>query len=750
MIDIRDLVYEYPSVRALKGVSLHVAPQTITALVGPNGAGKTTLLRCLAALEPPYSGSVTIDGLDTRTAPREIHARLGYLPDFYGLYDALNVRRVLNYAARSRGIAPALVASAVEKAVERVGLMDRLEAKAGELSRGLRQRLAIAQAIVHEPRVLLLDEPAAGLDPQARRDLSALLLTLKDGGMTLVVSSHILAELEDYCTEMIIIEDGLVVGGQAVKVRDVERPRYMLEIATARSDLRDFLSARAGVDVIEADQHQECGGARQTDPRPAGGGLRGVELRGIHQGAGRRLFQTGGAGDMNPEFQRNLWLELTPRRMVLMAGVLALVFFAAALTDGTVSGPGDAARWLYYLIVVVWGTRNAARSVVGEIRDRTWDVQRLSSLGADTMTWGKLFGATIYNWFGGAICLAVILADLFGTRGVAVTLIELVYYLAIGVIAQAAALLASLIAAGRRQSHSQLEVFVYQAAGLAAAIAVYLVWASADPAGSTLTDKAPADIIVWWGLALDARAFLLLSLAIFTAWTLTGCVRQMRLELKMRNGPWVWLGFLLFIGIYVAGFDAWLSQNGVLNHLDAIARRLLLAGTTFAALAYLMALLEPKDRVHYRWLGSAFARLRFGSVLGGLQGWMTAALATLGVGTVLFFWLGQTSTPADQATICAMLGFLSRDMAIIVLASTTARRRNGDFAAVAILFALYVLLPAIVKGLNYETWLIFFFPRAGDPVWLSPALAWSEAVLMILLAVGGLALPEEKVRAAHA
>ncbi|MGA7673433.1 MAG: ABC transporter ATP-binding protein [Rhizomicrobium sp.] len=255
MIEVRDLVYEYPSVRALKGISLHVAPQTITALVGPNGAGKTTLLRCLAALEPPYSGRVTIDGLDTLQAPRAIHARLGYLPDFYGLYDALSVRRVLNYAARARGIAPALVAGAVEKAAGHVGLLDRLEARAGELSRGLRQRLAIAQAIVHEPRVLLLDEPAAGLDPQARRDLSVLLLMLKDAGMTLVVSSHILAELEDYCSEMIIIEAGLIVGGQAIKVRDVERPRYILEVATARSDLREFLAVRAGVDVIEADDY---------------------------------------------------------------------------------------------------------------------------------------------------------------------------------------------------------------------------------------------------------------------------------------------------------------------------------------------------------------------------------------------------------------------------------------------------------------------------------------------------------------
>ena len=178
MIEVENLVYEYPTARALKGVSLRVAAQTITALVGPNGAGKTTLLRCLAALEDPYSGKVRIGGLDTVERPREIHATLGYLPDFYGLYDDLTVRRCLSYAARSHGIGSAMVAAAVEKAAGRVSLLDRLESKAGELSRGLRQRLAIGQSIVHEPHVLLLDEPAAGLDPQARRDLSTLLIAL--------------------------------------------------------------------------------------------------------------------------------------------------------------------------------------------------------------------------------------------------------------------------------------------------------------------------------------------------------------------------------------------------------------------------------------------------------------------------------------------------------------------------------------------------------------------------------------------
>jgi ABC-2 type transport system ATP-binding protein len=255
MIEVQSLVYEYPSMRALKGVSLAVGSGTITALVGPNGAGKTTLLRCLAALEQPYSGKVAIDGLDTVQSPREIHAKLGYLPDFYGLYDDLTVRRCLTYAARSHGIAPAAAAAAVETAAKRVGILDRLETRAGELSRGLRQRLAIGQAIVHEPRVLLLDEPAAGLDPQARRDLSALLVSLKETGMTLVVSSHILAELEDYSTEMIIMENGRVAGGRPIKVRDDERPRYLIEISTPRADLKDFLSSRAGVDLIEADEH---------------------------------------------------------------------------------------------------------------------------------------------------------------------------------------------------------------------------------------------------------------------------------------------------------------------------------------------------------------------------------------------------------------------------------------------------------------------------------------------------------------
>jgi len=251
MIDIRDLVFEYAGQRALDGVSLAIAQGQITALVGPNGAGKTTLLRCMAALETPYSGSVAIDGLDTRVHPRRVHARLGYLPDFFGLYDALSVRRCLLYAARAHGIGPGEAAGAAEAAAARVGLSNRMEQLAGALSRGLRQRLAIGQAIVHSPAVLLLDEPAAGLDPQARRDLSDMLLSLKAGGMTLVVSSHILAELADYSDRMVIVDRGRIAGGEAISVRDAGS-ELRIALAAPHDGLGAALEA-AGAQVIQAD-----------------------------------------------------------------------------------------------------------------------------------------------------------------------------------------------------------------------------------------------------------------------------------------------------------------------------------------------------------------------------------------------------------------------------------------------------------------------------------------------------------------
>jgi len=217
MIQVEHLIFDYPGHRALDDVSFTIAPQTITALVGPNGAGKTTLLRCLAALDRPGAGRVLLEELDVHDAPREAHKRMAFLPDFFGVYDDLTVRQCLSHRARAHDVPRERRSAAVQRAAERLGIADRMKDYAGTLSRGLKQRLAIAQAIIHEPRVALLDEPAAGLDPEARHSLAAVFRELRADGMTLIVSSHILAELEDYSTHLLAIRDGRIVDLRALQ-----------------------------------------------------------------------------------------------------------------------------------------------------------------------------------------------------------------------------------------------------------------------------------------------------------------------------------------------------------------------------------------------------------------------------------------------------------------------------------------------------------------------------------------------------
>lgn len=249
VIEVENVVYDYPTQRALHGVSLSISPGTVTALVGPNGAGKTTLLRCLAALDRPFSGKVRIDGIDTVADPRGVHARIGYLPDFFGLYDDLTVTQCLTYAARARAVPDGEVAEAVKRTSEQVELTKRMGQRASELSRGLRQRLAIGQAIVHRPKVVMLDEPASGLDPESRRHLSILIRGLQETGATIVVSSHILTELEDYCDQMVIVRDGRIAGdGPKARAADdgqtVVHVRFQNppdDLAAALADLPDVV-----------------------------------------------------------------------------------------------------------------------------------------------------------------------------------------------------------------------------------------------------------------------------------------------------------------------------------------------------------------------------------------------------------------------------------------------------------------------------------------------------------------------------
>jgi ABC-2 type transport system ATP-binding protein len=210
MIDVFNLCFEYSAKRVLHDASFSIPQGAVTALVGPNGAGKTTLLRCIAALEKPLSGKIIIDGLDVAEYPREIHRRMGYLSDFFGLYNRLTVRQCLTYLAWCQNIPEKEIPARIMQMAQDVEIVDFLDKKAHTLSRGYRQRLGVALSLIHDPKILILDEPASGMDPEARIGLSSLMQRLKSKGMTIIVSSHILAELEDYCTDMLVIRDGRI------------------------------------------------------------------------------------------------------------------------------------------------------------------------------------------------------------------------------------------------------------------------------------------------------------------------------------------------------------------------------------------------------------------------------------------------------------------------------------------------------------------------------------------------------------
>ncbi|MES2500713.1 MAG: ABC transporter ATP-binding protein [Pseudomonadota bacterium] len=254
LIQVKQLTFEYPETRALDCVSFNITSGSITALVGPNGAGKSTLLRCIAALDYPLSGQVLLNDVDVLDDPRASHAKIGYLSDHFGLYDALSVRQCLTFAAASQGVAAEIIDRVVSQTAEKLDLSNKLNCLAGDLSRGQRQRVAIGQAIIHSPSLLLLDEPASGLDPEARHSLSQVFIALKDSGMTLIVSSHILAELEDYSTEMLVLKNGKILQQQSVShtpLQNISQIEIELVHIADASKLTELVASIAGVSQVE-------------------------------------------------------------------------------------------------------------------------------------------------------------------------------------------------------------------------------------------------------------------------------------------------------------------------------------------------------------------------------------------------------------------------------------------------------------------------------------------------------------------
>jgi len=211
MIEVRNLAKHFKSTRALKGVSFNIEEGDIFGYIGPNGAGKTTTIKILATLLLPTSGEAFIDGIDVIRDPMGVRRIIGYMPDFFGVYDEMKAWEYLDFFAACYRIPKQKRLGIIDDVLELTDLTTKKEAFVHELSRGMKQRLCLARCLVHDPKVLLLDEPASGLDPRARIELRELLKELGRMGKTILVSSHILTELADFCNTVGIIEAGAMV-----------------------------------------------------------------------------------------------------------------------------------------------------------------------------------------------------------------------------------------------------------------------------------------------------------------------------------------------------------------------------------------------------------------------------------------------------------------------------------------------------------------------------------------------------------
>lgn len=250
----------YRSIVALEDVSLEIPRGSIYGLTGPNGAGKTTLLRILAALIAPSSGHVLYEGKDIRQTPSLIQRKIGYMPDLFGVYPDITTEEYLHFYAGIHGIVGRQSVRIVSDLLELVDLTSRRKELVETLSRGMQQRLCLARALVHDPDLILLDEPAAGLDPRTRVELRELVHTLHSMGKTVVISSHILLELAEVCTNIAILQDGrLVLSGNVDTLSQHTQPSRQLVIRLLESGkipdalellraLSDVVSAHSGED----------------------------------------------------------------------------------------------------------------------------------------------------------------------------------------------------------------------------------------------------------------------------------------------------------------------------------------------------------------------------------------------------------------------------------------------------------------------------------------------------------------------
>jgi ABC-2 type transport system ATP-binding protein len=246
MIETKDLTKMYDETHGIAGVTLDISSGASMALLGRNGAGKTTLIRTLLGLLKPNSGNAIVNGIDVVTDPKSVRRVVGYLPETFGLYNDMTVIEILDYAGKLERIEANERANRIQSLLQRLELTDIKDMKAGNLSKGLSQKVGFARALLNNPEVVFLDEPTSGLDPVAARTLENLVNDLKHEGKTLLITSHILPEVEKMCDHISLIKQGhLLTTGTLDEIKNQYcKPSILIR-------LRDEKSAQQAINLLK-------------------------------------------------------------------------------------------------------------------------------------------------------------------------------------------------------------------------------------------------------------------------------------------------------------------------------------------------------------------------------------------------------------------------------------------------------------------------------------------------------------------
>lgn len=393
---------------------------------------------------------------------------------------------------------------------------------------------------------------------------------------------------------------------------------------------------------------------------------------------------------MNPELQRNLWLEITPHRLALVPAVIVASAALVHAIDPTNTAVRSLSVLAFMLLAVLWGARLAANSVLEEAREHTWDIQRMAALSPWSMTWGKLFGATVMAWYGGGCCLVLYLVT-GAAAAMTAQLPACLLLVAMAVIAQGAALVGALVGLRRGQrAQARLSNFVI-------VLLVMLVLKTAfklDDDGQQLS---------WYGERFSVLSFSMCAAVIFAAWAVLGAVRAMCIELQLRTRPLCWIGFALFAAGFATGFTA------VDPRQPLALLRSLLSAITLAAIvqSYIAAFAYPCDPIPFRRVMQALRSGSWDRALEELPLWVSSAVLAL-VAALAATIAGSAPALTNErldnlgASAFALTLMMLRDVALLIFFSLQLRRGRGEATTLVYLAVLDGLLPALLPRLGLE------------------------------------------------